>query len=157
MLAETSSAPAWVEEVSVCACLNLRKAGRAVTQLFDDVMAPSGLKGTQFSVLATAAGLGPTPLSKLAEALVMDRTTLSRNLKPLVDHGLLRVERGQDRRERRVQITEAGRLALEHALPYWRMAQERVTGTFGRERWQTMLGELRGVIAAIETAQSRTS
>ena len=72
-----------------CACLNVRKAARAITQLFDEVLQPTGLRSTQFPLLVTVALLGEAPVTQLAEELVMDRTTLARNLKPLESQGLL--------------------------------------------------------------------
>ena len=84
-------------DVSICACANLRKATRAVTQVYDAALRPSGLKATQFTLLATLATLGDPPLTRLAEAMVKDRTTLTRNLKPLIAKGSVRVAEGDVR------------------------------------------------------------
>ena len=91
-----------------CSCGSLRRASRAVTQLYDGVLQPSGLKATQFTLLVAAARLKAAPISLMAEALVMDRTTLTRNLKPLVKDGLLAVEPGEDRRSRWIRLTPQG-------------------------------------------------
>jgi len=79
---------------ATCACSNVRKAARAVTQLFDELLQPTGLRSTQFTLLVAVALLGEAPVTQLSRALVMDRTTLARNLKPLESLGLLTVEAG---------------------------------------------------------------
>src|SRR5215216_421883 len=107
------------EVARACACANLRKAARAVTQLFDAALAPSGLKATQFTLLVTSRLSGEATINGLAERMAMDRTTLSRNLKPLARDGLLEVSPGGDGRTRLVQITSAGERALEEAYPLW--------------------------------------
>ena len=108
-----------------CSCFALRKAARAVTQMYDQALKPSGLRATQLSLLFTAERAGAVSTGELAEQLVMDRTTLTRNLKPLLDRGLLKRVVGADRRRRPIAITAKGRAALARALPYWREAQAR--------------------------------
>ena len=135
-----------------CSCGNLRRASRAVTQLYDGVLQPSGLKATQFTLLVAAAQLKAAPVSLMAEALVMDRTTLTRNLKPLVKDGLLAVEPGEDRRSRWIRLTPKGRKALAAALPLWQRAQDRVIEGLGRARWQRLIGDLG---AAVTLTQGR--
>jgi DNA-binding MarR family transcriptional regulator len=117
-----------------CACANLRKAARAVTQVFDEALAPSGLRVTQFTLLVTNRLAGESTINKLAEKMAMDRTTLSRNLKPLARSGLLEVQPGEDGRTRLVRITQAGEQALEVAYPLWRQAQQKTLSALGRER-----------------------
>ena len=126
-----------------CSCGNLRRASRAVTQLYDGVLQASGLKATQFTLLVAAAELKSAPISQMAEALVMDRTTLTRNLKPLVKDGLLTVEPGEDRRSRWIRLTPKGRRVLAEALPLWDRAQNRVIQGLGRARWQRLIGDLK--------------
>ena len=109
-----------------CACGRLRRAARALTQLYDDVMAPAGLRVTQFSLLRTLVRTGPTRITELAAAQLLDRTALSRNLDPLVERGLVSVAPGRDARTREAAITAAGRKALQAAEPYWKAAQARV-------------------------------
>src|SRR5215217_5827709 len=84
------------EVARACACANLRRAARAVTQVFDEALAPSGLRATQFTLLVTSRLMGESTINELAEKMAMDRTTLSRNLKPLVRSGLLEVRPGED-------------------------------------------------------------
>ncbi len=126
-------------ELTACTCANLRKASRAVTQVYDAALQPTGLKATQFTLLATMATLGDLPLTRLAEALVMDRTTLTRNLKPLVGKGLVDVARDDDQRVRRIGLTPSGRTAFDEALPHWRNAQSRFVEGLGQERLRDLL------------------
>lgn len=135
-----------------CACFNLRKAARAVTQVYEAALGDSGLKATQISLLVALAVRGSLPLTRLADVLVMDRTTLTRNLVPLKKKGWVASERGSDRRERHVALTRAGRAALDRALPLWHEAQSRVAAAFGGERLAALVGELNAVIAAAQAA-----
>ena len=106
---------AGLDEFDSCTCLNLRKATRAVTQFYENLLEPTGLKITQLPILAEAATLGPVTMTKLSERLVMDRTTLTRNLQPLVRMGFIKVRAGEDRRARLVSVTQEGLEALEGA------------------------------------------
>ena len=117
-----------------CTCFNLRKAARAVTQAYDKAIKPSGLRVTQFSLLSIVARLGPVGIKDLSKALVMDRTTLGRNLKVLSDRGLLEIGEGDDRRYRPITITAAGQDALDLALPLWKQAQTHMDIGFGQNR-----------------------
>lgn len=133
---------------SACACLNLRMAARALTQMYDAHLAASGLKATQFSILSAIGLAGPLPLSRLAALLVMDRTTLTRNLGPLERDGLIAVGRDrQDRRRREAELTAKGRARLGLAFPLWQEAQRRFLERFGRERWRELRATL-GVVTA---------
>ncbi len=125
-----------------CTCLSLRKAARAVTQMYDEALRPSGLRATQLSLLFSVEHAGPRGITELATMLVMDRTTLTRNLKPLLDQKLLDVIQGPDRRQRPIAITPKGRDALARALPLWREAQVRLADGLGRSRWRGLLGDL---------------
>ena len=131
---------------ATCACSNVRKAARAVTQLFDEILQPTGLRSTQFNLLVAVALLGEAPVTQLAEVLVMDRTTLTRNLKPLESQGLLTINAGTDRRKHLVRLTERGRQALATALPYWEQAQDRGVTRLGQPQWHTLLTELKTVV-----------
>jgi DNA-binding MarR family transcriptional regulator len=134
--------PAALEEVArACACANLRKATRVVTQLFDEVLAPSGLKATQFTLLVTSRLSGETTVGELAWTMAMDRTTLSRNLKPLVREGLLEVRPGEDGRTRLLKVTQEGERALAEAYPLWQTAQETVVRAIGDDRYEALLGD----------------
>ncbi len=134
------------ETRAACACLNFRMAARALTQMYDAHLAPSGIKSTQFSILSAIGLKGPLPLSRLAELLVMDRTTLTRNLKPLERGNLIAMSRGAtDRRRREAVLTAEGRRLMERAYPLWQRAQQNFVSGFGRERWR----ELRAVLGSV--------
>ena len=100
---------------SLCNCLSLRQATRRVTQLYDQALAPVGLRVTQFSLLLQAEALGPIALQPLAEVMVMDRATLGHNVRPLLARGLVQLEVGSDRRSRELSITQVGRDLLVEA------------------------------------------
>ena len=129
-------------ESPLCACHTLRKAARAVTQFYDQALRPAGLRVTQFTVLVTAARTGTATMTELAEALVMDRTTLTRNLKPLRARGLVESVAGEDRREKHIAITPKGREAMQRAAPAWREAQATIAGRLGDTRWSRLARDL---------------
>ncbi|HEY7943575.1 MAG TPA: MarR family winged helix-turn-helix transcriptional regulator [Casimicrobiaceae bacterium] len=128
-----------------CACGRLRRAARALTQLYDDAMAPSGLRITQFSLLRTVARDGKARISQLASTLLLDRTALSRNLDPLLARGLLSVTAGRDARTREVALTRSGAKALQAATPYWKRAQADVARRLGSERLDALIATLADV------------
>lgn len=125
-----------------CLCFNLRKAARALTQSYDTALKPAGITAPQFSLLTALARQGPVSLSDLATALGMDRTTLTRNLKPLQRDGLVASAQGDDRRVRLLTLTRAGRIRLSDAEPLWRAVQSKVAGTFGHTPADTLLAKL---------------
>ncbi len=136
----------------VCACFAFRKASRAVTQLYDDSLSEAGLRSTQFVVLATVNVEGPVMLSDLAKILVMDRTTLTRNLKPLTEAGYLRTKSAADRRTRLVSLTAKGQRVVSKAIPLWKSAQKRFVKEFGPKKWDGFLDGLEGAVEAAQIA-----
>ena len=130
-----------------CACFNIRKSARAVTQLYDNTLKPVGLRGTQFTLLIALARRGNIAITQLADVLVMERTTLTRNLKPLEKQGLVAVMEGADRRTRAVVITTAGRNKLAEALPYWEQAQNIIASGLGNSDFTTLLNTISKVTA----------
>jgi DNA-binding MarR family transcriptional regulator len=147
---EQAAAPGRVELADVatgCACRQLRRAARAVTQLYDDTLRPSGLRITQFTLLVAVALGEPVPITRLADALDLDRTTLARDLKPLTGRGLLEITAGTDRRTRVVRLTRQGREAITRAYPLWQQAQARIVQGSGPDRWQAVAGGLKEVAA----------
>ncbi|MGH7800505.1 MAG: MarR family winged helix-turn-helix transcriptional regulator [Thermodesulfobacteriota bacterium] len=134
-------------ECTNCACFNLRKAARAVTQLYEAILRPTGLRATQFSLLVATSLFGPITVTRLAEMGVIDRTTLTRNFKPLVKRGYIEVVLGKDRRTRVVSLTGRGREVLRKTLPLWKKAQARVVKEFGQERWNSLQANLREVVS----------
>ncbi|MEM7349588.1 MAG: MarR family winged helix-turn-helix transcriptional regulator [Acidobacteriota bacterium] len=132
-----------------CASFNLRRADRIVTQLYAEMLRPVGIKPTQFTLLTAIRLRGPVTINGLAEGLVMDRTTLTRNLKPLEKAGLVVIHPGRDRRVREVMLTGEGRRTLERAYPLWRKAQALIADRLGEERLSHMLGDLAATVQAI--------
>ena len=130
-----------------CACFKVRKAARAITKLYEEVLRPSGLRATQFSMLMVTRVMGPVTVVKLAQVMVMDRTTLTRNLQILEKRGLITIKPGEDRREREVNMTDVGMEVLTKALPLWEEAQNRVEEGLGEERLQNLLGDLSEMIS----------
>ena len=124
--------------VADCVCLNLRKATRTVTQMYDDALKPSGLRSTQLPVLVTLAYSGPMPVNKLADDLVMDRTSLSRLLRPLLASGLIDMTPGEDRRTRELSLTPRGKRVVAEAIPMWDRVQEEVLERLGQSRWRNL-------------------
>ena len=114
---------------SPCTCFRLRRATRQVTRLYDQALAGAGLGVNQYSILRHART--PLTVGELAARLGMDRTTLNRNLQPLLREGWLAEERGADPRQRVLSITTAGRRRLEQARPLWRRAQRRIDELLG--------------------------
>jgi DNA-binding MarR family transcriptional regulator len=130
-----------------CACYKVRKAARAVTKLYEEVLRPIGLRATQFSLLMATRVMGPVTVVKLAQVTVMDRTTLTRNLQILEKRGLITIKPGEDRRERAVNLTAAGMEVLTKAVPLWEEAQDRVQKGLGEERLHNLLGDLSEMIS----------
>jgi DNA-binding MarR family transcriptional regulator len=125
------------DEINPAACnsLALRQAARHVTQFYDQFLAPSGLRSTQYSILARLQRRGPMTINALAAALVMDRTTLSRNILPLQRDGLIAVGAGKsDRRSKALSLTAAGIARWRSGLKGWRQAQSRFEAAFGVKR-----------------------
>jgi DNA-binding MarR family transcriptional regulator len=135
------------EVASLCACANLRKASRAVTQLYDESLQPTGLRATQYTLLVALSLTGSTSITYLAQQLVMDRTTLTRNLALLEHQGLVAIAKGDDQRTRLVTLTNQGREAVVKALPLWEQAQTRIVSGLGRQRWNTLLADLSDVVS----------
>jgi DNA-binding MarR family transcriptional regulator len=122
--------PDTLEKPLGCTCFKLRKLARAASRLYDRQMAATGLKTTQYSVLTNVARQA-LPVAELADRLGTERTTLTRNLKPLIEAGWVALKPGADSRQRIVTITESGRLKVKQAYVVWRAAQadfERVLG-----------------------------
>ena len=120
------------QQKSACNCTALRKASRRVSQLYDSALEPCGLRGTQRTILNHIDRSGTPSLGELAEALVMDRGALTHNLKPLERDGLVKISVDpEDRRNRLVALTGAGRSKLEESARLWKRAQNGFEAAFG--------------------------
>ena len=137
------------EMLTICTALNLRKASRVVTKLFDDVLRPIGLRSTQLPILVTLRLLGPTTMRQLSAELAMNPTTLTRNLRPLVKRGMVHVLAGDDKRTREISLAEEGRKLLEEAVPLWEKAQGFTVESLGRDRWRNLITELSAAVEVV--------
>ncbi len=127
-----------------CTVYRLRMAARRATRLYDRHLAPAGLGIAQFGLLQVISLRGGATVTHVAEALDMDRTTLTRNLTPLVREGLVETGAGRDRRSRAIAITAAGEAKLARALPLWREAQAAVRKSLG----EVEVGQLHALLDA---------
>ncbi|HUB50188.1 MAG TPA: MarR family winged helix-turn-helix transcriptional regulator [Acetobacteraceae bacterium] len=133
----------------LCNCTTLRKAARHVSGLYDRALAPSGLRVTQYAILAELGRSGPMTITELARAMVMERNGLGHNLRPLEREGLVSMEIGGDRRSRVILLTRSGRARLANAKTLWQQAQDRFGAVFGPDRVQA----LRSLLIAATTAE----
>lgn len=129
-----------------CTCGELRKTARAITQLYDLMIEPSGLLITQLAVLRAVSNGEAETMSHLAEKLSMDRTTLTRNLAPLEKRGLIKIAPGKDQRKRLVTLTEKGQRARDKAIPMWEQVQRQVVKQLGEEKWRKFMADLSEVL-----------
>jgi len=129
-----------------CSCFAARRAARTITQHYERLMKPSGLSVSQFTILAVLAVAGPMPLTRLADEMAIERTTLTRNLRSLIDQGWVSESASGDRRVRLLEITRKGTTAAREALPHWRKAQKTIAGHLGAD-----------AIRALATASKATS
>jgi DNA-binding MarR family transcriptional regulator len=136
-----------LEAARSCLGFGVRRAARALAQYYDNALAQAGLKGTQFALLNAIHLHQGAGIQQLAEGLGMDRTTLTRNLNPLLKQELVEVSAGVDRRERHVALTDAGRAKLNAALPRWHEAHMRLQEGFGAENSRRLLEDLDAVAA----------
>ncbi len=131
-----------------CNCLVVRQAARHVTQFYDRFLAPSGLRTTQFSILTKLRRQAPMTINELAAEMVMDRTTLGRNILPLERDGLIRIEpTPSDRRSKELHLTRRGEKRLEAAAKGWAHAQARFESAFGSGRTSDLRSLLHAVTA----------
>jgi DNA-binding MarR family transcriptional regulator len=138
-----------------CTCLAVRQAARHITQLYDQHLAPAGLRTSQFSILVKLKRLGPLTINALADEMVMDRTTLGRNILPLEREGLLSITPGpKDRRSKELRLTDAGLERLRAGYEGWKKAQRQFAVAFGDERTAGLRALLREVTATDLPAQS---
>ena len=122
-----------------CASANLRRAARVVTQFYDDVLRPSGLRSTQFTLLQALVHAPEISQKQLAKLLEIDSTTLTRTLALLRRKGWVRSAPGRDRRELRLSLTPGGQREYKRVLPYWQSAQQRLRQALGKATWTQAL------------------
>jgi DNA-binding MarR family transcriptional regulator len=116
-----------------CMCASLRRAARALSQIYEDALRPTGLRATQFTILQTLSIAGEVTQGELGQILAMDSTTLTRTLTIMGRRGWIAKRRGEDRREWRMRLSKAGETQFKHALPQWESAQKQVRRQLGDE------------------------
>ena len=136
-----------------CACTAMRKASRATTRFYEEVMAETGVTIPQFAILRALERNGPTPMSRLAEELVMDRTSLYRAVKPLLRDRFVRTRAcTTDRRVKEAELTTTGKRKIREALPYWRRAQRSFLARFGADDWAQTAESLARAVSLMRVA-----
>ncbi len=128
-----------------CVCFGLRKTTRAVTQFYDHILEPSGIRSTQFTLMSMMAASSARTMTELANSLVMDRTTLTRNLKPLEKMGMIMSVGSQDKRSKVFALSPAGQDALNRAIPLWESAQNKLVHALSAEK----LGQMQRVLEEV--------
>ena len=125
-----------------CTCFRIRGAARRVTQIYSKHLAPTGLKISQFSLLGFVTAEGPVSIGRLSDLLATDRTTLTRNLRPLLQGGLIERAASGDKRRHELLATPAGRALLKRALPLWAAAEQEVRTAMGAKLTADLHGAL---------------
>ena len=138
---------------SRCLCTALRKASRALSRVYDEALDPAGLTTTQFSILRTLAREGDMPLSRLAERMVMDRTSLYRTLTPLTRQGHLAITGAGRGKAKLAALTPEGRAAIAAAAGRWAAAQDRIASALGDTGWTALEEALRSLTAVAVEAR----
>jgi DNA-binding MarR family transcriptional regulator len=140
-----------LSSVENCACFNVRRVARVITQFFDGEVRRHGIRPTQTPILGALKARSGWGMAELSDWLGMERTTLLRNLRPLQRDGLVRANGGGRGGHVELEITEKGRTALAKMLPAWRSAQDKVVATLGKERWSAIIGDLAQVALKLKT------
>ena len=141
-----------------CACANMRRAARAMTQLYDAALRPSRLRITQFTLLQVLERTGePMTQGALGDLLALDTTTLSRTLRPLERAKWIRRVEGGDARERRIELATQGRRVLERATPAWERVQRRLRTRLGQRGWVALQALSTAAVTAAWSVSRRKS
>lgn len=133
----------------------MRKVTRAVTQYFDRFLEPTGIRATQFTLLVALFSTKGKTLTEIAESLVMDRTTLTRNLKPLEKSGLIATVQTLDKRSKAYVLTEKGEQAVERCIPLWQQAQSSVVNSLGDETYEDIVSKLSRMLTITSNSKER--
>jgi len=135
--------------LAACACFNARSAARAITDLYDDALATSGLRTTQFAILATIHLRAGITMQELAGQLDLDPSTMTRTLRPLEQDGLVRIETASDRRAKSLVLTSAGRHKLGECHALWNGAQTELRARLGSEVFNRVVADMNTVTQAL--------
>ncbi|HEY9760035.1 MAG TPA: MarR family winged helix-turn-helix transcriptional regulator [Oculatellaceae cyanobacterium] len=125
-----------------CTAMHVRRTSRAVTQYYDKYLTAAGITAAQFTLLVAITLAAQSTVTKLAEILGTDRTTLSRSLKPLEDLGIVQIAAGEDKRTKVIALSSKGKAVLAKALPLWTQAQESFVYKMGQGNWQDFIQKL---------------
>lgn len=132
-----------------CACASFRRASRVLTQHYDTALRPLGLRATQFTLLQALSLAGEVSQGMLGEILAIDSTTLTRTLAIMERRGWIASRSGEDRRERRISLSEAGRVEFKRAVPHWEKVQQELRAQLGNKQWDKLLNLTNEVIAEV--------
>lgn len=130
----------------MCTLHQLRRATRSAAKVFDSALADVELKSTQFTLLSALKKCPDITLSQMADILVMDRTTLTRNLKPLTNKGFINIKPGSDRRIKILELTSEGLHIVEEAFPLWKAAQQELVNGLEYKRWSYLINDLAEIV-----------
>lgn len=139
----------YLRNPSPCLCLNIRRASRAVTEFYENILKPSGLKATQYSLLRYLNEVEPITITEFAKIMRIDRTTLNRNMKPLIGVGFIEVNPGDDPRSKQITLTKDGKSALSIASNLWDEAQESMQEYLGKteiEQYKHLISKLEALV-----------
>ena len=138
-----------------CALFDIQRAARVVSGLYNAHLRDAGLTITRFSLLRNIAALRQVGVVRLARALAMERTSVTRLIEPLIDQGLVRVVAAADRRVRNLEVTARGASRIRAAERYWRAAQQELYDTIGRAQWMAMRDALRSTVRRVKERHER--
>jgi MarR family transcriptional regulator for hemolysin len=141
------SKPVSISEQLPCMNLSYRKASRVISQIYDRELAEMGLKCTQFSILSAVRYMKQTTNAELQELLVLEQTTLTRGLKPLIRDGYIKIEPGRDKREKLLSLTVEGKNVFKQANKKWQQAQDAIVRKLGRKTSEQMLEMNQALVA----------
>jgi len=127
---------------SACYCINLRRAANAVTKYYDRQLREGGLTLNQYSLLINLSRLQPASVTALAGAVKLERTTVTRNLRPLFDMGLIEDASAEGERDRKMQLTRSGSVRIEECKKRWSRAQRKIEEALGPDSLESLMKNL---------------
>jgi len=141
-----------IDYTQICVCANLRKKTRVVTQLYDKLLQPTGLKVTQYSMLANINQQQSVSISQLGDILLLDQTTITRNINVLKQNGYVNITKDpQDARTKIITLTKKGVEKLNEAAPIWEDIQERIINDIGLEKYEHFYETLKSIQKIIQS------
>lgn len=140
-------------ESYACPCTALRKSARAVSRQYEIALAKADISASQFAILRALQREGAMPLVRLAESLVMERTSLYRTIRPLLTQRLVKTSETSDQRIKIVELTPAGLRKIREALPYWQEAQRSFLKLVGAGNWEKLSEKIQDVTSVVAKAE----